>query len=134
MDKFQIYFITAIIILILGLLVYYFIFNIYEVTFSIKPKILFADYKSTTIIKAIPVNALGYEVPFRSVRAKIEIEEGNDLVDVIKRNENKGVFILRAKDKPGKVKILIKSDKSLLPTSITIIINSTYASIKLIEQ
>ncbi len=130
MDKFQIFFITSIIILILGLSVYYFIFNIYEVTFSIKPKNLFADYKSTTIIKAIPVNALGYAVPFRSVRAKIQIEEGNDLVDVIRDNEKTGIFILRAKDRPGKVVVLIKSDKSLLPTSITIIINSTYASIK----
>ncbi len=130
MDKFQIYFITSIIILILGLLVYYFIFNIYEVTFLIKPKTLFADYKSTTIIKAIPINALGYEVPFRSVNAKIEIEEGNDLIDIIKANENKGIFILRAKDRPGKVVVLIKSDKSLLSTLVTIIINSTYASIK----
>lgn len=130
MDKFQFFFIISIIILILGLSVYYFIFNIYEVTFSIKPRNLFADYKSTAVIKAIPVNALGYEVPFRSVRAKIEFEEGNDLVDVIRENERKGIFILRAKDKPGKVIVLIKSDKSLLPTSITIIIYSTYASIK----
>ena len=129
MDKFQIFFIISIIVLVFGLSVYYFIFNTYEVSISIKPKNLFADYKSTTIIKVIPINSLGFEIPFRSVKAKIEIEEGNDLIDIIKENEETGVFILRAKDKPGKVKVIIKSDKSLLPTLITIIINSTYAAI-----
>ena len=129
MDKFQIFFVISIITLVFGLSVYYFIFNIYEVTSSIKPKNLFADYKSTAIIKVIPINALGFEVPFRSVKAKIEIEEGSDLIDIIKENEETGVFILRAKDKPGKVKVIIKSDKSLLPILITIIINSTYAAI-----
>jgi len=128
MDKFQFYFIAAVIAAIIGFAIYYYIFNIYEVTYSVNPKNLFADYKSTVILKAVPINALGFKAPFRFSHTFFSISEGDNLVDVVKDNEAEGIFILRAKDKAGKVVVRLKSDYSLLPTLITIFIYPNYAS------
>ncbi len=129
MDKFQISFIVILLNAVAGLAVYYFIFNIYEITFSVNPKNLFADYKSTVIIRTIPINAFGFRAPFRHSPAAFEIIEGKDLVDIIRDNRTAGVFILRAKDKAGKVVVQLKPDHALLPTLITINIYQQYASI-----
>ena len=90
------------IILILGItVVYYFVFNIYEVVYSVNPKELFADNESEIVLEAVPVNSLGMRVPFRSVSASFQLIEGRDLVDVVLTDNKKGKLILKAKKKTG---------------------------------
>ncbi|MHB1686886.1 MAG: hypothetical protein ACYCVH_05900 [Ignavibacteriaceae bacterium] len=127
MSKSQIYFIVIAFIIILSLLFYYYILNIYEVAYSVNPKNLFADYKSTVIIKTIPINALGFEAPFRHSRTNFKIIEGKELVNVYQDDERHGILILKAKDQTGKVVVSVKSVNSLLPSEIIIFIYPNYA-------
>ncbi len=127
MTKVQIYTITFLILIILVLAAYYYLFNIYEVTYTVNPKQLFADNHSTVTIKVIPINALGWQVPFRQIPAKCQIIEGNNLVQIVKKDSQTGTFILSAKDKTGIVVVRIKSRYSLLPSSVEIHIYPNYA-------
>src|SRR3989304_2491565 len=68
----QIYFLVVIVIIILGLLAYMNIFNIYEVTIRVEPNEIFADNQSVITITAVPLNSFGKKVPFRDVKAKFE--------------------------------------------------------------
>ncbi len=77
--------IVLILIVLIGILFSYnYLLNIYEVTYKVTPKELFADYKSTVKIECIPVNAFGWEIPFRNTYCKFEITQGKDLVEIIK--------------------------------------------------
>jgi hypothetical protein len=120
MRRKNIYIITALIFLILILLFYQYVFNIYEVNFIIEPKSLFADNQSILSITAIPINAFGWKVPLRKAAADFEIREGNDLIDVVRNDRINGELIIKAKSKPGKVVILIKPELSILPSSFEI--------------
>ncbi len=94
--------------------------SIYEVVYRIEPKALYADNKSEITITAVPVNGLGGRAWFRKAPASYEIIEGNDLVDVIRNDKSTGMLILRAKDRPGTVRITVKSLFALLPSPIDI--------------
>lgn len=116
------YIVLAILFLIAVLFSYQYFFGIYEVTFSVDPKVLFADNNSSTTITVVPVNAFGWRPPFRKSPATFRIVEGEELVQIISDRSSEGVLIIKAKDKPGKVVIHIKSEHSLLPSNIEIII------------
>ncbi len=122
MIKTQIFIFIILVIIILATCVYYFIFNIYEVTYSVRPKHLVADSQSTLSICTIPINALGIQVPFRYAPANFQIVEGRNLIIVIERNNRKGKLILRAKGKSGIVLVQVNSDYSLFPSTITILL------------
>jgi hypothetical protein len=108
--------------LVIVLLIFYYVFNIYETTIETKPENLFADKQSEVTISITPVNAFGFKVPFRKIPAGFEISEGKDLVDIIKEDDKNGSLILRAKERTGKVVILIRSKYSLLPSLVEIYI------------
>ncbi|MHB8581491.1 MAG: hypothetical protein ACYDA4_16735 [Ignavibacteriaceae bacterium] len=127
MSKSQIYFIIISFIIILGLLFYHYLINIYEVTYSINPGNLFADYRSTVTIETVPLNALGFRAPFRYSRTKFQINQGSQLVDVIREDSLKGILVIRAKGQTGKVVVFVKSVNSLLPSELTIFIYPDYA-------
>ncbi len=127
MSKSQIYFIIISFIIILGLLSYHYLINIYEVTYSIIPKNLFADYKSTVTIETIPLNSLGFRAPFRHSRTNFRIIQGRQLVDIIREDPLKGICVLRAKGQTGKVVVSVKSVNSLLPSELIIFIYPDYA-------
>lgn len=114
---------TLILVLSLTVLyiVYYFIFNIYEVELSVDPIELKTDNNSTAKISIKPINSLGKEVPYRKVNSEIKFISGIDLVTIIS-NEDR-IIILKAKNKKGLVKIEIDSKFSLLPNVIEIKIN-----------
>lgn len=116
--KILVVFISLSLIIILS--VFYYVFNVYETEIEIKPKDLFADNHSVTTISIYPVNALGLRIPFRKINAGFEINEGKDLVEIVKEDDRSGCIVLRAKNKTGKVVVYVKSKYSLLPSLIEI--------------
>jgi hypothetical protein len=128
MNKRRINIYTAFIIffLIIGFLFYQYLVNIYEVTVLVEPEALYADNQSTVIVSVIPLNSFGWKALFRTVTAEFEIEEGNTLVETIKADTKNGKLFLRAKYETGKVTIKIKSEYSLLPTTVEIPVYPNY--------
>ena len=120
MSKPQIYIVIILLLMIFGLLAYYYLFNIYEVTFSVSPKDLYADGESTVTIKVTPLNALGFKALFRSSPAEFSIQDGRELVDIVREDTSEGTLVLRAKDKTGIVTVIIKPLHALLPSQVEI--------------
>mgnify|MGYP003525078239 FL=1 len=106
--------------LIVFLLGYFFLYNIYGSEVRKSPANLFADPESEMTIKVIPVNALGREAIFRTSSSEFEIIEGNDLIEVNSENKQNGVLQIRSKGLTGIVGIKIKSEHSLFPEYIEI--------------
>jgi hypothetical protein len=127
MEKKKIYLALSILAIIIFLFGKLYLFNIYEVTYEVKPEKLYADNQSVVRIQAIPINAFGWKAPFRSAPADFEIKEGADLVYVQKNDKDNGTLIIKAKDKPGTVTIFVKSKYSMLPTALDIIIEPNAA-------
>lgn len=126
MRRKEIYLVLFLLLAVISLFLYMYVFNIYEVDFSVAPGELFADGKSTVRIETIPVNSFGRRAPFRKVSAGFEIVGGKDLITVITKDENEGVLILKAKFTPGEVTVKIKTKKSLLPALVKIPVNPNY--------
>src|ERR1035437_7918695 len=116
MGRSEIYLILILIVFVAGFSSYHYIFSIYEVTYKITPDILYADNNSTLIIEVVPINSFGWKAPFRKTFSEFTINEGKDLVEVIFQDNSNGILRIRAKEKPGKVSITIKSNYSLLPS------------------
>lgn len=114
--------ILSLIIIFSGLLVcyliYYFIFNIYEIDVSVNPKKLKPDNNSTAKISIKPINHLGIEVPFRKVQPEIKFISGFNLADIILEKDR--LVIIKVKNKTGTVKMELLSKYSLLPNIVTI--------------
>jgi len=119
--------IAGIVVLIAFFLCKAYIFGIYEVNFETHPERLYADNQSTLQIKAVPLNSLVWKSPFRNAPIEFEIKEGNELIDVLTYDKEKGVFVIKAKERAGKVVISAKSRFSLLPTEFEIIIEPNAA-------
>jgi hypothetical protein len=115
--------ITKIFILVLaGFIFHYFIFSIYEVRIVVKPKVVFADPSTEIQVTVIPINAMGWDVPFRTVKAKFKILEGTGLVTIKLVNEEEGFILLQSTGTEGKVSIYIDPEYSLFPSYIEILI------------
>ena len=127
MRRNQILLLSVLIFLIITLLAYMYLLNIYETEISVTPKELFADNHSIVVISVIPLNSFGKKIPFRKVSAEFEIIEGKDLVSVEKLNRSEGFLVLKAGDKTGAVSIIVKSEKSLLPSYVRIPVKPNYA-------
>ncbi len=114
-------FILFFIVLVLaGVILHYFIFSIYEVKIVVEPKEVFADPSTEIKVTAKPINAMGWEVPFRTVKAKFKILEGNDLVIIKLVDEENGFILLQSMGTEGKVGIYIYSEYSLFPSYIEV--------------
>lgn len=125
----QILIITVLIIMMAGLFAYMYVFNIYEVEISVTPKELFADNHSTVVIRAVPLNSFGKKILFRKASAEFEIKEGKELVTIEKLNTAGGILVLKAKDKTGNVSIIVRPEKSILPSLVQISIRPNYAAV-----
>ena len=75
-----------------GFTIHYFIFSIYEVNTVVYPENVFADPSSEIKVTVKPINAMGWSVPFRTVKAKFKILEGDNLV-LIKSVDQENGFI-----------------------------------------
>ena len=114
-------FILFFIVLVLaGFILHYFIFSIYEVKIVVKPKEVFADPSTEIKVTAKPINAMGWEVPFRTVKTKFKILEGNHLVTIKSVDEENGFILLQSVGTEGKVGIYIDSEYSLFPSYIEV--------------
>ena len=126
---YRIVLISLIIFLIVALAVYYYVFNIFDVTVKVFPADLYSDVSSKVTIEVIPVNALGKRVPFRMVNAEIEIVQGKELVEILTYKPERGILVLRSNEKPGVVEVIIKSKYSLLPMEVEIPVVGNYSSV-----
>jgi hypothetical protein len=108
------------IFLFTSVILYYFVFNIYEEEIVSIPKVVFADPSSKVTIKIKPINALGWEVPLRKNSGTFRITEGNANVEIIIMNEEEGYIILRSTGIIGIVGIYVDSEFSLFPSYIEI--------------
>jgi hypothetical protein len=120
MRRGQIYFIIIILAALIILFGFQYLVSIYEVDFYFEPKELYADNISECIIQTIPLNSLGWKIPFRKASAEIEIREGRDLIEVMELDNANGLLRIRAKESTGTVIIFIKPEKALLPTPLEI--------------
>lgn len=120
MRRINIYIIVGTFIMLGVVFSFLYIFNIYEVNYTVKPQSLYADSKSVVTISSKPVNAFGWNAPFRAAPADFKIKEGSDLVEIISLDSRKGILILKSKNKPGKIILSIKSGYALFPSSIEI--------------
>ncbi|MCU7496955.1 MAG: hypothetical protein HF314_09145 [Ignavibacteria bacterium] len=121
------YIIALIVLLIVSYFLKQYVFNIYEVTFSLSQKALYADGESTIRIEAVPVNAFGFRAPLRKVAVVFDIIEGKDLVEVLDSNLPDGVIVLKARSSSGKVVLRARSEFQLLPAIIEIPVLSSLA-------
>lgn len=103
-----------------GFILHYFILSIYEVKIVVAPKEVFAVPSTEIKVTAKPINAMGWEVPFRTVKTKFKILEGNDLVIIKLVDEENGFILLQSIGTEGKVGIYIDSEYSLFPSYIEV--------------
>jgi hypothetical protein len=99
--------------------------NISRVDFIADPPSLFPDGRSTVTIKAIPYNAVGFRVPFKSVRVFYEIEIGREKVDIISRDINS--ITLRAKHATGDIILRARIGGDTIPYEIVVPIMPQFA-------
>ena len=111
----NIFILIIIITLTVPLLLYNYVFSIYEVVVESEPKFLFTDQNSYMKIYLEPINAMGWKVPLRNVDGSFAIIEGEELVIIESIYESNGVIIVRSLGEPGKVSFSIKSSYSLFP-------------------
>lgn len=65
MNRLNLIIVILLSLVMITLLIYMYVFKIYEVVVEKNTDILFADYQSVAEIQVVPVNALGWKVPFR---------------------------------------------------------------------
>ncbi len=126
----SIYIIVILLTAVLVFGIYNYLISIYEVIYTVDPPELFADNKSITIIRAVPVNAFGWKALFRSVNVDFEISQGKELVEIVKQDNTNGKLILKSKNLPGEVQIIAISRFSLLPTLITVNLKPNLVEVK----
>lgn len=111
---------VLIFLLLLIILSYYFLYNIYGSVIKKEPENLYADTSSEMRLYVVPINSLGFKALFRSSSASFDIVEGKDLVEIVYLNQAKGILKIRSKGKTGTIGIKIKSEHSLLPDYVEI--------------
>lgn len=112
---------------IIAYLIYYFIFNIYEVQVKTIPSNGKVEPNSKVEIYAEPVNSLGFKAPFRKSKSDFEIIEGKNLITDLEINVEEGKLVFFTKDMEGVVEIKIRSKHGFLPSLITIRIEKARA-------
>lgn len=120
MFKTEIVIILVLVALIIVLAGYHYIFHIYEIDYRINPEYLYADYSSEVTIEVIPVNSLGFRAPFRNPKTKISVEEGKDLVEIVRYDKDESVLVLRSLGQTGIVTVRIVSEYSIFPSVIEV--------------
>ena len=107
-------------LVIMGYILHYFIFSIYEVNIAVNPEVVFSDPSTEVKVTVKPINAMGWDVPFRTVKAKFKILEGDNLVKIKLVDEENGFILLQPIGMEGKAGIYIESEYSLFPSYIEI--------------
>ncbi len=115
-----IFIVSIVLFLFAAVLIWKYYFNIYELKCVANKNYLWADDQSEVIINCTPINSFGLKIPFRNSYVVFSIIEGNDLIDILHKDETKGSLLLKSKFEEGKVIIKITSRYSLLPNLVEI--------------
>jgi uncharacterized protein with von Willebrand factor type A (vWA) domain len=118
MAEYQFIVIVVLLLFAVSFFVYYFIFNIYELTYKVEIKR--STENTSIIIKSIPLNSFGKKAIFRNAPANFEIKEGRKLVEIQEENFGKGYFVIITKEKNGFVSIDASSEYALFPSVLRI--------------
>lgn len=100
--------------------IWLYFFSIYEVRYVSNPDKLTTDASSSVEITAIPINSFGVKAIFRQPHTDFFIEEGGDLIDYEKFNNENRIVKLKSKGKAGKVTLILRSKHSLNPAIIVV--------------
>ena len=104
MKKYLAIAITSILLFIISFIVWHFLLSIYEVKFETSYNTSSLKPNSTLTIKTIGINSLGWELPFRTIKSKVEIVEGRDLIQLTKESNS---IIIKTLDKEGEFTLKI---------------------------
>ncbi len=107
---------AIVLIFLLSFFIWHFFLSIYEVKYepSVNEKELKCN--SEISIQTVGINSFGWELPFRKIKSKVEIIEGNDLIKLTRKNN---FIIIKTLNKEGKFIIKVLPEFSLNPTEFT---------------
>lgn len=97
-------FVIILSLVLIALLSEHYIFTTSKVEVEINPPVLKASENSELTITVVPKNYAGFRTPFRKVEIRFQIEEGNNLINIVKEDTN-GTFIIKSKGAEGEVTI-----------------------------
>ncbi len=113
MKKYLAIAITLILLFIASFFIWHFLLSIYEVKFEALVNTSVIKPGSKLTIKTIGINSFGWELRFRTIKSKVEIIEGKDL---IKLSQIGNSIIIKILDKEGNFTVKIFPNLSLNPT------------------
>lgn len=87
------------------------VFTSNDVKIQIKPEVLKASTNSEMQITVYRANLLGFKVPFSSIEARFEIEEGGNLIELASES-TEGTVKIRSKGIEGEATVGIYTLKS----------------------
>ncbi len=109
--------ITIVLLFLLSFFVWHFFLSIYEVKYKFPFNEAEVKCNSEISIQTAGINSFGWELPFRKIRSKVKITEGNDL---IKLTQKGNFIIIKTLGKEGKFVIEVLPEFSLNPTEFAI--------------
>mgnify|MGYP001163447629 CR=1 FL=1 len=101
-----------------------YVFNIYEVRFSVVPDLQIYSPGTEITITAIPLNAFGTKTPIKSARAVFTIVSGENLTESYRSPDNPDAVKIITKDGSGEAVILAESEFTFRPSRIKIIVGN----------
>lgn len=110
--------VAVIILILVGIFIWFYLFNIYETKILVHPKYLTTNIDSKIEIKVIPLNSFGRRALFRNIITRFELVSGESLVKITESVSDK--IILQSLGQIGKVDILVTPEFGLFPSKIEI--------------
>jgi len=94
------------------------------------PERIFVNQSSSVVVKVVPLNRLGLRVPFRHLKGRFIIREGEDMLEVTATTSDQMTF--RTRGSPGKIVIYYYTD--IIPFPIEIILNVESATVASLQS
>ena len=109
--------------LLLGIVCYKVVFVPTSLAMASSPDKVFAGGSSPVVVKAKLLNRLGMPVPFRHLAGKFVVDEGANMIDILKTERDELVF--RTKGATGRLVILFYTSAVPFPVEIVVNISGT---------
>ncbi|VAX25808.1 hypothetical protein MNBD_IGNAVI01-2878 [hydrothermal vent metagenome] len=118
------------VIILLAVFAWLYLFNIYEVKVVVSPEYLLTGNNAEVTVNVIPVNSFGGKAPLRNVKAKFQIEKGEEIIRSFTINSDSNLATIKPNGKVGKIILIVESDFGLFPTRIEIPVVENISDIK----
>ncbi len=105
-----------VLVFLLSFFIWHFFLSIYEVKFNTSVNGSILNCNSELTIKTIGVNSLGWELPFRTIESKVEIIDGNDLIELFQFENS---IVVKTLSTEGQFTIKVIPKLSLNPTQFS---------------